>query len=93
MTFCENALAHAKAEIASNTVTLIAPEHPVIVHDTIDLKGYEEKTLIIHYLATIADEENIGSARWFSLSEIEILDAKNETSSANVRIVAEQILQ
>lgn len=27
--------------------------------DTIDLRGYEEQTLLVHYKATIADEENI----------------------------------
>ncbi|MFZ2255672.1 MAG: hypothetical protein WAW59_03050 [Patescibacteria group bacterium] len=40
-------------------MTLIDTEHPVVVFDTIDLRGYEEKTLLIHYKATIADEENI----------------------------------
>lgn len=61
--------------------------------DTIDLRGYEEKTLLVHYKATIRDEENIGDCAWFSLDAIRMLDAKNETSSENVKMVSEQILK
>ena len=52
-------LAAANLVIQGNTVTLIDTEHPVIVFDTIDLRGYDEKTLLIHYKASIQDEENI----------------------------------
>jgi len=74
-------------------ITLIDEEHPVVVFDTIDLNGYEEKTLLIHYKATIDDEEKIGDAKWYTLDEIRLLDAMNQTSSSNVRIVSEQLLQ
>ena len=56
ITFRENALDKASVVLGDNRVTLIDTEHPVIVFDTIDLHGYEEKTLLIHYKASIADE-------------------------------------
>ncbi len=92
-TFRENALNKAHEVLAGNTVTLIDTEHPVIVFDTIDLRGYEEKTLLIHYKASIQDEENIWECQWFSLAEIRMLDAKNETSSENVKMVSEKFLK
>ena len=92
VTFRESALAHATEALGKdNTVTLTDAE-PILIFDTIDLKGYEEKTLLIHYPASIRDEENIGHAQWWSLEEILLLDAKNETSSPNVRIIAEKLL-
>lgn len=92
MTFRESAIAHAQKEIGDTEITLVNASHPIVILDTIDLRGYEEKTLLIHYEATIADEDQIGKSKWFTLEEIMILDAKNETSSSNVRIVAEKIL-
>lgn len=92
-TFRENALEKASEVLWDNAVTLIDTEHPVVVFDTIDLRGYEEKTLLIHYKATIADEENIWECQWFSLDAIRMLDAKNETSSENVKMVSEQFLK
>jgi len=93
MTFRENAVEKAYEVVWDNNITLIDTEHPVVIFDTIDLRGYEEKTLLIHYKATIADEENIRDCQWFSLDAIRMLDAKNETSSANVKIVSEQFLK
>ena len=94
MTFRDNAILHGKKELGEgNEITLIDPENPVVLYDIIDLHGYEEKTLLIQYLAHVSDEENTGRAKWFSLEEILILDAKNETSSPNVRIVAEKFLK
>lgn len=93
-TFRENAIAHGQKELGTgNQITLTDPENPVVLYDIIDLHGYEEKTLLIHYRASVSDEENTGKAKWFSLAEIEILDAKNQTSSPNVRIVAEKFLK
>lgn len=93
-TFRENAIAHGQKELgAGNQITLTDPENPVVLYDIIDLHGYEEKTLLIHYRASVSDEENTGKAKWFSLAEIEILDAKNQTSSPNIRIVAEKFLK
>lgn len=92
-TFRENALEKAHEVLGDNTVTLTDSEHPVIMLDTIDLRGYEEKTLLVHYKATIADEEDIWECQWFSLDEIRMLDAKNETSSENVKMVSEQFLK
>lgn len=93
-TFRENAIAHGEKELGEgNTLSLVDPENPVVLYDIIDLHGYEEKTLLIHYKAHISDEENTGCAKWFSLDEILILDAKNATSSPNVRIVAEKFLR
>lgn len=94
MTFRDNAILHGKKELGEgNEITLIDPENPVVLYDIIDLHGYEEKTLLIQYLANVSDEENVGRAKWFTLDEILILDAKNETSSPNVRIVAEKFLK
>ena len=92
-TFRENALEKAYEVVWDNTITLTDTEHPVIMLDTIDLRGYEEKTLLVHYKATIADEENIWECQWFSLDAIRMLDAKNETSSENVKMVSEQFLK
>lgn len=64
-----------------------------MVFDTIDLKGYDEKTLLIHYKATLADDNTIGDCNWFTLDEIRMLDAKNETSSENVKMVSEKFLK
>lgn len=94
MTFRDNAILHGKKELEEgNEITLTDPENPVVLYDIIDLHGYEEKTLLIHYKAKVSDETKTGRAKWFSLAEIEILDAKNETSSANVRIIAEKFLR
>lgn len=94
MTFRENAILHGKKELGEgNEIMLIDPENPIVLYDIIDLHGYEEKTLLIHYKASVSDEENIGKAQWFTLDEILMLDAKNQTSSPNVRIVAEKFLQ
>lgn len=93
LTFRENALEKAHEVLWDNTVTLHDTEHPIVILDTIDLRGYEEKTLLVHYQATIQDEGNIGDCAWFSLDEIRMLDAKNETSSENVKMVSEQFLK
>lgn len=92
MTFRESALDQAKNVIGDTDITLVDAANPIVILDTIDLRGYEEKTLLIHYEARIADEEKIGQSKWYTLEEIVMLDAKNETSSANVRIVAEKVL-
>lgn len=93
-TFRENAITHGKKELGENNeITLVDPKNPIVLFDVIDLHGYEEESLLIHYKAKISDEENIGKSKWFSLEEILILDAKNQTSSPNVRIVAEKFLQ
>lgn len=60
--------------------------------DEVDLREEEEQALLIHYKAGIADETNIGEAQWFTLEEVTMLDAKEETSSSNVRIVSERFL-
>lgn len=94
MTFRENALSHGHVVLgASNKITLVDEDNPLVMLDTIDLRGYDEKTLLIHYKATIADEENIGDTAWFSLDEVRMLDAKNETSSENVVMVTERFLK
>lgn len=93
LTFRENALQKAREVVGDNLITLHDTEHPIIILDTIDLHGHEEKTLLVHYKATIADEKNIWDGKWFSLDEIRMLDAKNETSSENVKMVSEQFLQ
>lgn len=94
MTFRENAILHSKKDLGdNNTVTLTDPENPIVLYDIIDLHGYEEKSLLIHYKASLENEDDIKNSRWFTLDEILILDAKNETSSPNVRIVAEKFLK
>lgn len=94
MTFREDALSHGHAVLGEdNTIMLLDSEHPLIMLDTIDLNGYEEKTLLIHYKSSIADEINIGNTSWFSLDEVRMLDAKNETSSENVIMVTERFLK
>lgn len=94
VTFRENAILHGKKELGENNeLTLVDPENPTVLFDEIDLHWYEEKTLLIHYRAKIADENNIAESRWFTLDEIEILDAKFQTSSPNVRIIAEKFLK
>lgn len=60
--------------------------------DEIDLREEEEQVLLIHYKATIENEKNVGEATWFTLDEIKMLDAKEETSSSNIRIVSEKLL-
>ena len=92
LTFRENAIKKAEEVIGNNHITLLESE-PVVLFDIIDLHWYEEKTLLIHYKANIADETNIGLCQWFSLEEIRMLDAKNETSSENVKIISEQFLK
>lgn len=93
LTFRENALNKAHEVVWNNTITLLDKENPIVIFDTIDLHWYEEKTLLIHYKATIEDEEEIGECQWFSLEAIKMLDAKNETSSENVKMVSEKFLK
>jgi hypothetical protein len=93
LTFRENALERAREIVGDNRVTLIDTEHPIILLDTMDMCGYEEQILLVHYSATIADEDDIWEAKWFSLDEIVMLDAKNETSSENVKIASEHFLK
>lgn len=92
MTFRENALHHAELVVWKNTIQLIDEEHPVLLMDEIDLREEEEQVLLIHYKATIENEKNVGEATWFTLDEIKMLDAKEETSSSNIRIVSEKLL-
>lgn len=92
-TFRENVISQWSEIIGDNTtITLLDPEHPIVLLDTIDIEWYDVETLLIHYAANIADEENIGDCKWFSVEEIFLLDAKNETTSANIRIVTEKVL-
>lgn len=91
MTFRENALHHGKEVIGDTPITLLDEEHPILLMDEVDLRE-EEQVLLIHYKASIGDEKNIGDARWFTLDEVTMLDAKEETSSSNVRIVSEKYL-
>ena len=69
------------------------PMEPLILVGKIDRDGREENILLIHYLASIADETQIGDAAWFTRSEIMILDAENKTSSENIRIASEYFLK
>lgn len=92
MTFRESALHHGQEVVGKNTITLLDEEHPVLIMDEVDLREEEEQVLLIHYRATIADESNIGDASWFTLDEVMMLDAKEETSSSNVRIISERFL-
>ncbi len=93
LTFRENALERAREVVGDNMVTLIDTEHPIILLDMIDRWWYEEQILLVHYSATIADEDDTWEAQWFSLDEIVMLDAKNETSSENIKIVSEHFLK
>lgn len=92
MTFRESALHHGHIVVWDNQITLVDEEHPVLLMDEVDLREEEEQALLIHYKAGIADETNIGEAQWFTLEEVTMLDAKEETSSSNVRIVSERFL-
>jgi hypothetical protein len=92
MTFRENALHHGKEVVGDNRITLLDEEHPILLMDEVDLREEEEQVLLIHYKASINDEETIWDARWFTLDEVKMLDAKEETSSSNVRIVSEKYL-
>lgn len=92
MTFRESALHHAHEIVGENTITLVDEEHPVLLMDELDLRDEEEQVLLIHYKATIWDEESLGDASWFTLDEVKMLDAKEETSSSNIRIISEKFL-
>ena len=92
MTFRECALHHAHEIVGDNRVTLMDEEHPILLMDEVDLREEEEQVLLIHYKAQIEDESSIGDASWFTLEEVTMLDAKEETSSSNVRIVSERFL-
>jgi hypothetical protein len=93
LTFRENALFHAKSVVGSDIqISLDDEEHPLILLDTLDQRGYPETVLLIHYRAHINRESDLWDAAWFTLEEIRVLDAKNETSSPNIRIVSEKFL-
>ncbi|GAB0174555.1 MAG: hypothetical protein HHAS10_04340 [Candidatus Altimarinota bacterium] len=92
MTFRESALHHGQEVVGNNTITLLDEEHPVLLMDEVDLREEEEQVLLIHYKALIDDESNIGDASWFTLDEVMMLDAKEETSSSNIRIITEKFL-
>lgn len=48
--------------------------------------------MLVHYLGSIEDEENVGEAQWFTREEVTMLDAENKTSSENVKIATDFFL-
>jgi hypothetical protein len=59
----------------------------------IERDGNDENLVLMHYLAHIEDEDNIGEAKWCTLHEVMILDAENKTSSENIRIASIHFLK
>ena len=87
----ENARARAK-EVIWETPLSFDEYPPILLLDTIERNGNHEKLLLIHYRASIQDEENIGEAEWFSFSEVESLHLEDKLSSPNVLIATEKFL-
>lgn len=84
--FTANALMRAREVVWDTHITLLDTLHPLILLDTIERDGEEEKLLLIHYPAHIDDEEAIGEGKWFSLDEIEALEHQGQVSSKNILI-------
>ena len=91
LNFRENALARAQEVIGENKITL-SEKDPLILLGEIIREHNEEKIMLVHYLGSIEDEENIGKAQWFTHEEVTILDAENKTSSENVKIATDFFL-
>jgi hypothetical protein len=83
----ENALMRAREVLWDRDISLIERD-PLVINGMIERDGNEENLILIHYLASITDEANIGDAEWSSLEEVILLDAENRTSSENVRIAS-----
>ncbi len=92
LNFRENALIRAQEIIWDNPISL-SDEAPLVLMGMIERDGNEENIVLIHYLGTIEDETAVGEAKWFTLSEILILDAENKTSSENIRIASTYFLR
>ncbi len=88
----ENALIRAR-EVIGSTLIMLDQVEPLILMGKIDREWREENILLIHYLASITDETQIGDAAWFTMEEIMLLDAENKTSSENIRIASEYFLR
>lgn len=91
LNFRENALACAREVTGENKITL-SPKDPLVLLGEIIHQHDEEKIMLIHYLGSIEDEENVGEAQWFTHEEVTMLDAENKTSSENVKIATDFFL-
>lgn len=91
MNFRDNAIARAHEVTGADKITLSGDDPLILMGDII--RGHaEEKILLVHYLGWIQDEENIGTAKWFTREEVTLLDAENKTSSENVKIATDYFL-
>ena len=61
--------------------------------DTIERDGQEENILLIHFKASIMDEDNIGEAKWCTLDQIRDFSNQDMISSPNIFICSEHFLQ
>lgn len=73
LSFRENALMRAREVVGDNSIEL-SDDNPTILFDMIQRDGKEEQILLIHYRASIANEEKLGNAEWFTFEQIEELD-------------------
>jgi hypothetical protein len=89
--FRENALIRAHEVIWENKIILSEME-PTVLFDSIIRDGQEEKILLIHYKASIYDEENINNVEWFTLEQIEELHQSWQVSSPNILICSKYFL-
>lgn len=88
----ENALARAREVVGSENLITLTQDDPLLLMGEIEREGHEQKIVLMHYLAHIADETNVGEAKWFSQEEVTMLDAENKTSSENIKIATDYFL-
>ncbi len=66
---------------------------PLIVTDEIERDGKVERLVLMHYVAIIPVDAEIGECQWFSIDEIRELEKQGQLSSLNVRIACEHFLK
>ena len=90
--FRENALIRAQEVVWVNKITL-TEDDPTVLLDTIERDGQEENMLLIHFKASIMDEDNICEAKWCTLDQIRDFSNQDMISSPNILICSEHFLK